>query len=288
MLGLNFRERFFILLVLSVLILSCNQGAESIDQTNNNHSFDTAAFLKKLPDLKEYPIEFDSKSKMISINDYFSEAQAEQFNQLDWMAFVYDSATHQYSLVRIFSGNNFEASVDVSEDGKVGYLFKEIAKEKQKTVFLFDNPWMKKEMNHIQNLVQCDMALEGGETIEFTMASKKYRLQADDKQLVVDEKQGSFDYHLFLHELSNNEISATVQLSFIPWFDDSKVKILFVGDLDGDQKPDVILDNSYKYTGSGISGILYLSSAAGGKLLKPISKEQYGELREEQMHSEGC
>ena len=66
------------------------------------------------------------------------------------------------------------------------------------------------------------------------------------------------------------------------------MRILFIGDLDGDQKPDVILDNAYKYTESGISGILFLSSAADGNLVKPISKEVHGELRGEDMHSEGC
>ena len=267
---------------------SCNKENESKINSDSIVVFDTAAFLKKLPELTEYPLEFDSKSKMISINDYFSESQADQFNQLDWMALVFDSASHQYCLSRVYSGNNFEASVDVSEDGKVGYMFKNIAREKQKTVFLFDNPWMKNEAKHLKNLVKGELLLEGNQTFDFSLGGKNYQLKAEDKQLIVDGRQGSYDYHLYLHQLNKNEITASVKLSYIPWFDDSQVKILFIGDLDGDQKPDVILDNAYKYTGSGVSGILFLSAAIDGKLLKPVSKEEHGDLRGEEMHSEGC
>ncbi len=285
---LNIVGRILVLLVILGIISSCNRGSETQSQTDTTMGFDTAAFLKKLPELIEYPLEFDSKSKMVSINDYFSESQAESFNQSDWKALIYDSTSQLYSLKSVLSGENFEASVDVSEDGKVGYQFVNIAKEKQKTVYLFDNPWLKKELSHVKNWVNGELLLEGNETFDFAMGGKNYQLKATDRQLVVDGRQGSYDYRLYLHQLQNNEISKTVQLSYIPWFDDGQVRILFIGDLDGDQKPDVILDNAYKYTESGISGILFLSSAADGNLVKPICKEVHGELRGEDMHSEGC
>ncbi len=288
MIQINLAKKSFVLLAIFGVLISCNPNEKSADKCNNNRSFDTVAFLKALPNLKEYPTEFVENAKMISVDEYFSASQAELFNQTNWIAMMYDSTTQQYSLRKLYSNKNFESTIDVSADGKVGYRFVDIAREKQKTLFLFDNPWMKQEKDQLKNIISGEMSLEGGKKFEFTMGGKKYELQADDKQLIVDDRQGSFDYHLFLNELNNNQISNTIQLSYIPWFDDSQVEILFIGDLDGDQKPDIILDNSYKYTGSGISGILYLSSAAPKKLVKPISKEQTGELRGEEMHSEGC
>lgn len=83
-----------------------------------------------------------------------------------------------------------------------------------------------------------------------------------------------------------------VLISYIPWFDDGAVTILFVGDLDGDGYPDLIIDNAYKYTETGESGVLFLSkkSTIYG-LPQPISFEIKGnkvETTEGQFVFFGC
>ena len=87
-----------------------------------------------------------------------------------------------------------------------------------------------------------------------------------------------------------NAAATETLLSFIPWFDDGAVTVLFIGDLDGDSYPDYIIDNASKYTGVSTSGILYSTKASNLMgLPKPISQQNVGSIGKQEHHGEfGC
>jgi len=78
-------------------------------------------------------------------------------------------------------------------------------------------------------------------------------------------------------------------LSYIPFFDDGAVEILFVGDLDGDSYPDLLIDNAYKYTGKGKSIIFYSTKASKIKGMPvPVCQSEIGHFQSEFDTPEGC
>lgn len=251
-----------------------------------HESFDTAEYLERIKEMKIYPNTFETSSHLVSLEDYFTEEQANQLNKQTFMALVYDSLNHIYNLQKVET--QFVEDISVTEDGRVGYYFDRPMNNHIYWLYLIANKKVKTEKFNIKNAIEYGLHLGGGETKEFNFSGKKYRLEAKDKKITIDDREGSYEYELNLIELENNKAKNTTQLSFIPWFDDSKVEILFIGDLDNDQLPDVIIDNSYKYTGYHISGVLFLSSASGNGTLKAVSKEEWGLLRGEEMHNEGC
>lgn len=119
-----------------------------------------------------------------------------------------------------------------------------------------------------------------GEKYEFSFNGKTYVFRGDGVTLKADsawfdenapERWDKVEnYKLYLSEQGKEEQLIVA----IPEFNETFVQILWIGDLDGDGKPDFILDTSRDYEEKTV--LLFLSSKAGkGEEVKVVASSNY-------------
>lgn len=295
----------------SWLLLSVILGISTSCQTNrsNNLEDDSSDSLQAIsstleganPDAVIRPNSLPAENLLISLDDLFTEDQMKSWKNIKFMALVFDSSSKVYSLLKLdnlpeyTSPENNENlhpkavnTMMVSEDGKVGYEFNIKQIPKQKVLFLISNPYMQKEIKQLKNEFDWGFNLESGKSAGFYLGEQYYRLNAYSRKGMENDRPAEFDYQLELEVTEGIKDIFKTELSYIPYFDDGQVQVLFVGDLDGDKLPDWIIDNNYKYTNVGLSGVLFSTKASGKGQPKPITQQNWGHLRGEELHSEGC
>ena len=95
-----------------------------------------------------------------------------------------------------------------------------------------------------------------GETVTFEFYDDTYKLTGQGD---TDEYGGIENYFLLL-ERKYDGVNTGTFISDQPFFDDTMTEILFIGDIDGDEIVDLVLDDSPKYSYSHI--VLFLSRPA--------------------------
>ena len=110
-----------------------------------------------------------------------------------------------------------------------------------------------------------------GDSHSFEFHGRKFRLVATAKNQGQDGDYSQVvDYQLALSVVLNAEELTNV-LATTYQFDDGEINVLFIGDIDSDGWPDLIVDTSPKYSYSEIT--LYLSRPAQGKdIVKPVAR----------------
>lgn len=112
-----------------------------------------------------------------------------------------------------------------------------------------------------------------GETLSFNFKGKNYSLQAVGGSYKRDNDIVFYNYKLSITGDKEGETTTSLLVAE-PRFDVAMVQVLFIGDIDGDDIPDLILNTSSNYNAE--SPTLYLSKPAGDKeLLKPVSIHTY-------------
>ena len=97
------------------------------------------------------------------------------------------------------------------------------------------------------------------ENITFEYSGVEYSIYADGEN---GEYGNLEDYELFItrNEGSTSTVHSITSHAF---FDDTMVEILFIGDIDGDEVPDMIIEDSNKYSFS--KPVLLLSRPSSEK-----------------------
>ena len=113
-----------------------------------------------------------------------------------------------------------------------------------------------------------------GKPQQFTYGNINYTLYATGKIAPVeDDPENVVDYQLYL-KATVNGINYNQKLVSVPSFDGTMVNIRFAGDIDGDGRPDFILDTTNHYNSERPT--LYLSKPAkNGNLLKVVGLHTY-------------
>ncbi|TRX38014.1 hypothetical protein FNW52_03690 [Flavobacterium sp. ZT3R18] len=110
-----------------------------------------------------------------------------------------------------------------------------------------------------------------GEKLNFSFSGINYTLFATGEKKREDENSDSFvvsNYKLYLTANKNGK-EQTELIVAQSNFDDKMIQIIFAGDIDGDNKLDLIIDTSNHYNVSRLT--MYLSKPAEhGKIIKPI------------------
>lgn len=145
---------------------------------------------------------------------------------------------------------------------------------KNKAILLLENSGLKE--GEVNSVKLTKTMIWPKEKLSFTFENQQYTLRAKGKVLSSEQVeterglelfQRVEQYELFLSSDSKNETLVIEQESF----NDTFIELLFVGDLDRDGKPDILLRANKDYEEERV--ILYLSSKAKGtQLLKKASE----------------
>ena len=229
------------------------------------------------PEKIKYPQNGLSKSWMISFSAQFDEKQAEEFNQHSFIGLFFDSTNHCFFTKRIETNIVPSGLID-SEDDQPVYHWPISMQPKQRVLFAFDIPSITKTTQPHHSLIPSPIAMEPGKSLHFHSNNYNFLIRATDQVSEITGAQHHSDYMLVLRSQpkSGGKVQESL-LSYIPWFDDAMVTVLYVGDLDDDGFPDIIIDNPYKYTETNSCGVLFLSSKAKIKgQVVPVSLEIQG------------
>ncbi|MEY3861200.1 MAG: hypothetical protein RIS50_1481 [Bacteroidota bacterium] len=208
------------------------------------------------PEKIKLPKEGIPNTLMVSFSAMFSEAQAKEFNKHSFMGLFYDSSNQHYATKRITDQICPSGLLDSENDLEPVFHWP-IANE--------------------------PMVMEPGKSIKFSAKEYNYLLRATDQVAEITGANHHSDYTLVLRSQKKTGGPVNeVLISYIPWFDDGAVTLLFLGDLDGDGYPDLLIDNAYKYTETGESGVLFLTKKSKlHGLPEPITLETRGSKVEE-------
>ncbi len=286
-----------LLITLIAVLFSCNSNKS--ENTENNDSLSDT--FTPLSGTEILPNQFDTNSLFISVADNFLESQIIAWKDKQFMALVEDTVTNKYSLIKalpkatngaenkVLNGSKlFSNFLEVDDDGNVAYALDMVLPTNAKCLFLIDNQYMKTPLANIENHVKWGTILEPNKNVSWNQNADKYTINAT-AQMKEDKIGVPYEKYSLIYSIENNgKKSLNMPLNFIPWFDDGHVKILFVGDLDGDNQNDIIIDNNHKYTNEDISGVLFSTKASGNGKPKAISSQTWGSLRQVALHTEGC
>jgi hypothetical protein len=229
------------------------------------------------PEKIKFPQSGIPNTWMISFSAQFDFQQAEEFNKKTFLGLFYDSTSHNYHTKKIESNIVSSGLID-SEDEQYVYHWHVTLKPKESILFAFDNPMMKKVIEPHPSFIATPCEMPPGKSLHFQTKNYNFLIRATDQVSEITGAQHHSDYTLVLR--SQHKSGGKVQeslLSYIPWFDDAMVTVLYVGDLDADGLPDIIIDNPYKYTETNSCGVLFLSSKAKTKgQVVPVSLETQG------------
>lgn len=284
------------ILTLSIVaaIFSCGNNKTE----NNSQTSDTV--VATLGGTEILPNKFDTTTLFISVEDHFKEDQIAQWANKKFMTLIQDTFTKKFSLIQAIPNKHsfaetqnrrhiFSNWMEVDEDGNIGYMVDIDLPKNAKCIFLIDNEYMKSPKINIENKVIWGQIIEPNKNITWNQGAEKHSILATAK---FEENTGKTinykEYGLTYIIEKGGKQTQNIPLNFIPWFDDAYVKVLFIGDLDGDNLNDVILDNNYKYTNENTSGVLFSTKASGNGTPKAISKQEWGWLKDAVFHTEGC
>jgi hypothetical protein len=294
---MKFKINLMLFMAVMITLFSCNNGIGNNQQTNtidtiladeSNNELGVVSEAGGGAEKVNLPNEFEEDAVMLSLENYFTQDEVDQYKKLGFYGLFYDSISTSYNLRK--TPTSFIETGIQYDDGRTSFECGVPIKENEACLFLFSNHYMTKDLVRVKNLLAEPRFFKADEMINFTSNGFTYTLSASDYLVEPNGSQTHMDYKLMLNARVQNAASTETLLSFIPWFDDGAVTVLFIGDLDGDSHPDYIIDNASKYTGVSTSGVFYSTKASNLKgLPKPISQQVMGSIGKQEHNGEfGC
>ncbi len=238
---------------------------------------------------RSFPFDFQADATMVIPGGYYEQEQAERYLKQKFYGLMLDSSTMNYSIQPINEPLDMLNSQD--QYGHIGYYWPILIHGGNECLYTFSDNVINKPLSSVKNLIKQPVFLTDSNSLEFTSSDRKYKINCLHTR--TKEESGLeyiSKYRLILKstDKQGKDLKKTM-LSYIPFFDDGAVEILFVGDLDGDSYPDLLIDNAYKYTGKGKSIIFYSTKASKIKGMPvPVCQSEIGHFQSEFDTPEGC
>jgi hypothetical protein len=215
-----------------------------------------------------YPIFNELKSKVLTEGEFHNDEVWSSAKKENWFGLFYNSEEVYVDTTKISVKSVYDLILDDENGKKTGW--KVTAKHIDTTILLIQNENIA-PLRNIKQIKYNKQYLYPDDSFSFEYQGQKYVLYAKGgkkKEQPNSDWYTVWNYKLYLKTIVNNEIKESL-LCAEANFSDQMISIDFIGDIDGDKIPDLIINTSRHYNAS--CPTLYLSKPAKGKnLVKPI------------------
>ena len=255
-----------ILLFLTITVFGFTACKQAVEEKGVGTTIDTlkVADTTSLASLEVYPVDSLLTVELLPLGSFHNDEVDSNAANKNWFGLFKGKDGFYLASTKIKLENVYDVIVDEDENQKTGW---EVSTEHKDSCYILIEslPYLKARKVEEARLEKNE--IYPNDIVRFKYLNIEYGLHAIGETknvkgngLVID------NYKLFL---SANGTKITELLVSTTAFDDNMVKIIFAGDLDGDQKLDLIIDTSSDY--NVFKPTLYLSkSADNGHLLKPV------------------
>ena len=276
------KKTVIILSILALIAGSCGQATnkqkqaevvnnEEIVSKDEEQTDEVELDMRVIP---QFPEDSNIKTNVEISLSHDDEREKEGFKSMlseEWFDFYQDSITKKYYLKKA------DIRIESYYNDCWGDSVKYVESQRKPLVFVKGIIPQNEEIFSIPVTKRCVWV---GEKYSFSFKEKIYIFRGDGNTIKsemahtddgYERRDEVKNYKLYLSEQGKSEQLIVA----IPTFNDTFVKILWIGDLDGDGKPDFILDTSRHYEEETV--LLFLSSKAGnGEIVKIVASSSYG------------
>jgi hypothetical protein len=197
----------------------------------------------------------------------FHEDEVEPYSaNYSWMGLFRTDSNYYIAPTRVKLSRDHDPVLDDEGGKKTGWTVK--TTNKDSALYLISG-LSYLQTRAIDTIPLVKYKLSPGDQIHFVYQGIKYTLYATGNRITQNHKNEFTqlsDYHLYIKATTNGH-NYDQELVFVNVFEDALTEILFAGDIDGDNRPDLILNTTNHY--NVVRPTLYLSKPAQpGELLK--------------------
>ncbi|RKR11036.1 hypothetical protein C8C83_2732 [Flavobacterium sp. 90] len=260
---------FFTIIILQ--FFSCNNSKKEIAlKTELHKSSDKASEIVENDPVKDefsFPVDSALPVKIIRLETFHSDEIEENYNKKVWFGLFKNNNDYSLAETKVSFKRVNDPIIDETDEEKTGWEVSAQAKDScliliEKLPYFIDG--------NISS-VKIPESIYPDESFKFSYKNAEYTLFATGKK---KKEQSDSDwivvsnYKLYLKMVVDGK-ETTELLVAKKNFDDQMIRIIFAGDLDDDNKLDLIIDTASHYNVS--SPTLYLSKPAEkGKAIKPV------------------
>ncbi|TPG40214.1 hypothetical protein [Flavobacterium pectinovorum] len=259
------------LLIVIFQLFSCNKSKSetaiisSINKDTNDES--KLAVNDPVKDDFSFPVDSTLQVKILQLETFHSDEIDENFDKKVWFGLFKNNNDYSLSETKVFFKRVNDPIIDENEQDKTGWEVSASVKDTcliliEKLPYFIDGNISNVKIP--ENIYPEDNFKFSYKGIEYTLfaTGKKKREQSDADWIVVS------NYKLYLTAVIDGK-QITELLVAKKDFDDQMIQIMFAGDLDDDNKLDLIINTASHYNVS--SPTLYLSKPAKkGRIIKPV------------------
>ena len=210
----------------------------------------------------------DHPAKILTIGAFHEDEVWADAAQADWWGVFKSGDEYQLTRTTLQTTRAYDPIVDSDSTKPTGWEVRTIPAD---TAILLMSGLDILEERKLTAIPLPQKSVLPGDTLTFDYLGQRYQLYATGIKKKVSENPVWYEiinYKLFLSTtLEGQQIAQLLMAS--PGFDETMVKILFMGDIDGDRRLDLIIDTSDHY--NAMQPTLYLSKLAGARQLVKVA-----------------
>lgn len=264
-----FKTLFFIIIIFQ--FFSCNDSKKEIalkTEIHKNSDKESEIVVNDpVEDEFSFPVDSTLPVKIIQLETFHSDEIQENYNKKVWFGLFKNNNDYKLSETKVSFKRVNDPIIDETDEEKTGWEVS--AQVKDTCVILIEKlPYFSdgniSSVKVPENIYPEESFKFSYKDVEYTLfaTGKKKKEQQDSDWIVVS------NYKLYLKTVVDGK-EKTELLVAKKNFDDQMIRIIFAGDLDDDNKLDLIIDTASHYNVS--SPTLYLSKPAEkGKAIKPV------------------
>jgi hypothetical protein len=264
----------FLSLFLIFQLLACNKSNEEkiVENTHTKKIIRQSKVIAtndktELPENYSFPVDSILKVEILLTGSFHEDEVSQNANEKNWFGLFKTSEGYKLSETELITKRANDPIVDENESDQTGWEVNTTINDT--CIILIEKlPYLAERKI---TAIKIPETISPKEKFNFSFLGINYTLYATGEKKKEDENSDSFvvsNYKLYL----TADINGRQQTELIvaqPNFDESIIQIIFAGDIDGDNKIDLIIDTSNHYNVSRPT--LYLSKPCeNGKIIKPI------------------